>query len=144
VRALRILRNVLLGVGAVAGTLAVLIGVVIGGWWLSATQPWYDWDVVRQLRSGPGTGNPLWPDLTPQVAALFPQGTNADTARSVLRSNGFACASTTAAPGGDVQLTCTRETHDMLFCVARYTVGLVVDEGRRVTGQSGSSYVACI
>src|SRR5262249_37186023 len=101
----RLLRNVLIGGGALRGVLPALIGA----WWLSVTEPWYDWDVVRQLRSRTSTHDEPWrstplQDKTPQLAALFPKGMDADAARSVLRSNGFSCASTTAEPGGDFRL----------------------------------------
>ena len=140
----RVLRNMLLAAVAVVAIVAAFVGVS----WLRATEPWYDWDVVRQIRASKHDRyvfNSLLHaqlgDETPQVAALFPVGMDADSARSVLRSNGFAC---TTDPSGDFQLNCTRETHDLWFCGARYVVNLTIDGGRRVSGQRGSSYVTCL
>ena len=133
----RLLRNVLLGVVALVGTLATLVG----GWWVYVTEPWYDGDVIRELRSG--ARNAPGRDEGPRLATLFPDGMAADSARSLLRASGFVCSRADADAGKELRIACSRETHDVI-CVGQYTVVLVFDAGRRLTGRSGNSYVTCL
>jgi hypothetical protein len=135
----RLPRNVLFGVCAVVGALAALIGA----WWLSVTEPWYEGEVIRQLRSAGEPHNSPWRDETPRLAPLFPDGMPADSARSLLRASGFSCTQAKDGPGEDIRLNCFRETHPLL-CVVKYAVELTLDRDRRVIGRSGSSYTVCL
>ena len=136
-RLARLFRNVLLGAGAVVGALAALVI----GWWVYVTEPWYDGEVIRQLRSG--TYDAPWRDETLRLVTLFPDGMTGDSARSLLRASGFSCTQANADAGKDPRLTCVRKTHS-LFCESAYTVDLTIGRDRGLTARSGNSYLACL
>jgi hypothetical protein len=123
--------------GAAVGTLAALVV----GLWAYVTEPWYDGEVIRQLRSC--TYNAPWRDETPRLAALFPEGMAMDSARSLLGASGFSCTQSQAEAGKGIQLTRVRKAHGSV-CNGTYTVDLTIDRDQGVTGRSGNSYIACL
>jgi hypothetical protein len=122
-----------------AAVVALVAGLV-GAWWLSVTEPWYDADIVQRLAAGPHDAP--WRDETLRVAELFPTGTEIGAARARLAANGFSCAQATL-PDARIRLSCTRETHP-LFCVHRYLVEFTADRGGQLADRGGSSYAVCL
>src|SRR3954468_9999532 len=100
---------------------AIAVGTMVsvaGLFWLTWAEPWYDRDLVEQMRCRIGCA--IRRDDTSRIAHIFPEGMTRDAAMTVLRRNGFGCEND-RNPDSAVAIICNRRDRG-LVCTPHYTI----------------------
>jgi hypothetical protein len=103
------------------------------------TQPWYDDDVIKQIKP-PSSGLPnQLTDETPRVARIFPVGVPRDAAMARLRRNGFDCQDRRDQAEGGLAI-CSRK----ISAVVCWTAYVITFSGDVVKETKATSQTVCL